>query len=296
MKIKATTVYRINLLGPDKPPADDVKRIPQTVSEFDKNGQLIQEVKYTEDGEIDEKNVNVYDESGMLKESLTYLDEEAPAEHKSYERDEEGHVIKAYKHYQDGEKDTIHYNRNAEGRVTEKITIDSFNEEEARETIEYEGEKIARRVITEYDEKTLDESFEYDEKGNLTKHTKWTINEEDATYTSTFNEDGNLEKIVKYNEKGKLLSRITYLYKDKKPVRIVEENPYGTNTTQIKYDEKGNPVEQTEENDAGEMNHRVLKKFNEEGDIIESEILIQRHGSGMDQHYKLYYEYQYFEE
>jgi hypothetical protein len=296
MKIKATTVYRINLLGPEKPEDKDTKRIPHTVSEFDKNGQLVQEVRYTEDGEIDEKNVNVYDESGKLKESMTYLDEEAPAEHKSYERDEEGQVIKAFKHYQDGEKDTIHYNRDAQGRVTEKITIDSFNEEEARETIEYEGENIAHRVITEYDEKTLDESFEYDEKGKLAKHTKWTINEEDATYASTFNEDGNLMQVMKYNEKGKLLSRVVYHYEAKRPVKIVEETPYGTNTSHIKYDEKGNPAEQFEENDAGEMNHKVLKKFNDQGDVIESEILIRRHGNGPDQHYKLYYEYQYYEE
>ncbi|MEZ5083812.1 MAG: hypothetical protein R2750_10235 [Bacteroidales bacterium] len=293
-KIKSTTLYKYDLVLKNANAQElDWKKHKFSYTEFDENQNIVCEIKYNEDGEVDEKNINKFDKKGNLIEELSYLTEDEIAEHKTYERDEKGNVVKIFKHYQDGEKDTINFIRDQAGKILEKITIDSYNEEEAREIIEYAGEKVISRKEYEYDELVVEESYKYNEKGVLIELTRWTHEDEDSKYKNIYDDEGNIYKALKYNLKDKLISKAEYFYKDGKLAEIAEESPYGKNITRFNYDEAGNVVLQTEENGAGKLNNKAIRKFNEHNDVSETEVFIDFHGKGINQHYVLKYEYEY---
>lgn len=292
--IKSVTLYRQNTVATEGKNEFEKKSFKYNYTEFDESGQLLTELKFNEDGEIDEKIVNSYDDKGRLTEEITYLNEDEMAEHKAYEWDEKGHVAQAFKIYQDGERDTIHYKRDAEGKLVEKVTIDSYNEEEAREIIDYENGKVKQRKVFEYDELMLEETYEYDEKGSISEHSKWTIDDENARYFNSFDTKGHLIKTRRFNLKDQLISQAIYTYAGDQLMKIVEEDQYSTNTTTIVYNDKGDAVEQTEQNKAGEINNQALRKYNDNHDMIESEVWIDLHGKGINQHYILKYEYEYY--
>ena len=294
-KIKSTTLHRFDsVISPSTGNKTESRGYKYSHSTFNEDGQILMEIRYNEDGEEEEKFVNTYDSKGRLTEEITYLSDEEMAEHKSYERNEQGQIIRAYKHYQDGDKDTIHYNRDDGGKLIEKITIDSYNEEEAREIIEYVNDKLKQRKVYEYDELMLDESYNYDDEGNITEYSKWTIEEENSKFFNLFDKKGNLVKAMKHNLKDKLISKAEYMYDADKLVKIIEENQYEKNTTTLTYDDHGNPLEQVELNRAGELNNQAIRKYNDNHDVAESEVFIDFHGQRINQHYVLKYEYEYF--
>ena len=289
-KIKSATVYRLNAKENDP----GSKGYKYSHSTFTEEGQLLGETRFNDEGEVEEKYENRYDDEGRLVEEITYLDHDEIAEHKTYERAQDGTIVRALKHYQDGEKDTVEYKRDGEGRLVEKTTIDSYNEVEAREMIEYEGSQVKARKVFEYDELVLEESYTYDKDGNMTEHTKWTVEDDNARYRNVFDTQGNLLQAMRYDLKGKLLSIIKYRYVEDRLVGIIEENQYGTNTTTLVHDDHGNPLEQAESDQHGELNNKAVRKYNENNDVIESEVFINMKGRGVDQHYLLRYEYEYY--
>ena len=293
-KIKSTTLFKYDLVLKSAQAEElNWKKHKHSYIEFDENQNIVCEIKYNEDGEVDEKNINKFDEKANLIEEMSYLSEEEIAEHKTYERDEKGSVIKIFKHYQDGEKDTINFIRDDAGKIIEKITIDSYNEEEAREIIEYDNDKVVSRKEYEYDELVMEEHFVYNDKGTLSEHTKWSHEDENSKFKNVYNEEGQIYQALKYNLQDKLISKAEYIYQGDNLVEIIEESPYGKSITRIEYDEKGNPVKQTEENGAGKINNRAIRTFNEHNDVAETEVFIDFHGKGINQHYKIKYEYEY---
>lgn len=264
-------------------------------TEYDKNGNVVLELKFNSDQKLEDKFVNKYNADGVLIDEKHYLSYKDLAEHKTYELDDDKKVLKAFKHYNDGSKDTIQYNYDADGNLTEKITIDSYNEEEAKELFEYEGKNLVKRELFEYDDLVSKEEFDYDTKGNVVEETSW--NEDESTKRANeYNEKGNLVKVLFYNKKDELVAKTTYTYNDdNKIVAVAEETPYGNSSTVITYDENGNAIEQIELNQAGELNNSAKRKFNENNDVVETEVFIDLHGKGINQKYELKYEYEYFD-
>ena len=169
-KIKSTTVFRINNPMPDQEAEKKHKGFTYNQTTYDENGQVLTEKRFSEDGEMEERTENKYDANGNLLEEITYLEGDEVAEHMTYERDGKGQVIVAYKHYQDGDRDTIRYDRDEAGRLIEKTTIDSYDEIEAREVMAYVKDKVTSRKVFEYDEMVLEESYAYDGEGKITSH------------------------------------------------------------------------------------------------------------------------------
>jgi hypothetical protein len=49
-----------------------------------------------------------------------------------------------------------------------------------------------------------------------------------------------------------------------------------------------------ESDDNGELNHRIIRKFNENNNLAEVLVTIDRHGRGLNQNYMIQYLYEYF--
>jgi antitoxin component YwqK of YwqJK toxin-antitoxin module len=296
-KRKTKTLYRYPLsVEDDTAQLDEAKKRMVSFTRYDNLGNVLEELKYNDAEEIEEKYINHYDQKGNLVEELIYISDDDIAEHKSYERDDKGKIIKAFIHYQDGSKDTILYSYNPDGLLIEKKTIDVDGEYESKECAVYEQGKIVKKENFEYEEKVLEENFIYDDAGDLTEHQKWSIQEEDVKYINHFDKSGNLIKTLKYNSLDQLIAKTTYTYNEKgQVVEITEELPFGKTITTVRYDDKGNAIEQLEKSENDALNNHVERIYNENNELIRSKIRINYHGRGIDQHYILKYDYEYFD-
>lgn len=296
-KIKSTTLVKYDYVIEDVVAKEiEIKGAKYSYTEFDDKGNVLLEIRYNKSGGVEEKYENKYNDLGQLVEEIIYLSDDEIAQHKTFEYNEQGSIAIAHKHYQDGSKDTVTYHYE-NGQLIEKITTDSDEEVEAKEEFIYKESKLASRKVYEYDELVWDESLDYDESGNLVEQTKWTKDDQDSKYYNHFNEKGNLVKTITSNIKDELLAKSEYFYDDEGLLeKIVEESIYGKNITTLAYDEHKNSIKQVETNQQGEINNEAERKYNENNDVLESEVYVNFHGMGVNQHYILKYDYEYYED
>jgi antitoxin component YwqK of YwqJK toxin-antitoxin module len=274
----------------------EVKGMKYSYNEYDAKGNETLEIKYNAKGRIEEKYKNAYDDNGFLIEEITYLDGKEIAEHKTYERDEKGVILKAFKHYQDDSKDTLEYKYDENGLLLEVKTIDSYGEVEATEISEYENGKLILKEKHEYDELMEKDTYQYDDNGNVIENEHWTEEAGTVRFANSFDDRNNLIESLIYNKKGDLVSKSVYTYNDQnKIVTVIEEAPGVVNTTEIAYDDHGNAIKQEEKNKESLINNSVIRTFNENNDVVETTVFIDLHGRGVNQNYTLKFEYEYYD-
>jgi len=179
----------------------EVKGWKYSYAELDENGNTTLDVKYDLNGKVEDKIKNTFDKNGNLIEEITYLDGREIAEHKTYERDENGKILKAYKHYHDKTKDTINYEYNSDGQLKKITIVDSYGEVESVNVFKYESGRVVLNEKYEYDELIEKEEFVYDENGNLTENEKWTEESGSIKYKNSYDDKNNLLKELVYNKK-----------------------------------------------------------------------------------------------
>ena len=294
-KIKSVRLFKHDDAG--KKDSDSVnKGYKYSMTDYDENGNIILEVRFNPDEELEDKYIYKYDKKNQLIEDIHYLTYKDIAEHKTYDMDEKGKIIKVYKHYNDGSKDTIEYRYNEKDLLIEQVTIDSYDEIEAKNIYEYENENLILEEVYEYDELISKQSFSYDEKGNIIEENKWTEDDGNLRRVNEYNDNNELIKVLFYNRKEKLAAKTEYSYSESGKIsKVTEEDQHGKNITTIQYDDKGNAVEQVETNPNGDVNNKAIRKFNENNDVVETGVFIDLHGTGPNQEYILRYEYDYFE-
>ncbi len=244
-----------------------------------------------------ERQEYVYDAQGQLIEEKNFLETGEIADHMTYKRNGNGQIIEAYKHYLDGSVDTVKYKRDAEGNLIEKRVVDSENETEALEVMNYQGKMMVAHKQFEYDELISEVSFVYDDHGNIIQQEKWNNDEEKRSIENSFDDKGNLIKSLQYNEDDQLIARNIYTYTDDgKPLRIEEETVAGKNITLLEYDEKGNTVKQTETDGEGGIKSQVSRQYNEDNLVTEAEVFIDFQGRAVNQEYILRYSYEFYEQ
>jgi len=292
LTIRKFDVYYPN--GTDGEPAQTGYKYNEVI--YDKDGHVVEELRYTPDGIVEEKNVYRYNNAGRLVEEQSFMDDGELADHKTYEHDDNGKILRMYKHYIDGSKDTVTFTYDEKDNLLKKVTEDSDDEEEAREEAVYENGKLISRKAFEYDDLVLNESFEYDENGQLTEQNRWSAEEEDITYKNFFNENGDIIKTLRYAD-DKLIAKTEYRFNDQHQMTAIEdENRFGKSSTRITFDDKGNPVRQEETNEQGEINSLIQRKYDTDNRVIEAEVQIDYHGRAVNQHYILKYDYESWDE
>jgi YD repeat-containing protein len=267
---------------------------PAYYREYDENGNLTEETIYGPGGYISEKYSFVYN-NGKVAEQKTWLDETTVAEHQFFEY-EGDKLVKIITKYEEGYSDETRLEYDDKGRLVSKITFDD-GEEGEKQLTEYNGNGQTTIKYDEYGNKESEETTETDDKGNVTYRKIIDFNEEteeetryeyDSSGKITGEEhSGNYEGAGRtvenfYDEKGRLIKTIT-------------KTTDGNQTIlEIGYDENGNEITQVEKNDAGELNHTVKRNYDENGNVVDTEVEIFNHGYDMDQHYVIKYEYVYY--
>nr|NQU89865.1 hypothetical protein [Bacteroidota bacterium] len=124
-KIKSSHVFRIDV--PPEGEFDDYRQMPKishTETKYDESGNVLEDIKYDDFGEMTGKVVYQYDEQGRLILEETYSETDELEEKLTFERDNDGKVIREYIHYLDNTTDTIEYHYNPDGKLIRKTLTD----------------------------------------------------------------------------------------------------------------------------------------------------------------------------
>ncbi len=296
--IKSITSYREDyLLKNAQTDKIDTKKFKLSYTEYNKQDKIIEDIRYNQDGSIEQMYKYRYDDKGqMIEETLSYSEDET-AEKRTFELDDKGLVKKEFRPYLDGSVDTLVYNYDSENNLIEKTIIDSDNDIDSKEVFEYNNKKLTKESAYEGTDNLISYNiYKYDEAGNRVETIKWEAEDnKKIKIVDCFNEKGSRTKSLVYNSLNQLISKTIFIEENDKIIQIIEENQYKKDTTNIIYDKKGNIIEEKEYNIKNQLNHKVTKEYNDNNDIIESAVFIDRHEQGINQDYVVRYEYEMFE-
>jgi hypothetical protein len=183
--------------------------------ELKKDGELIFEMEYDDEGNEIQKTVNTFDDKGnVIMHEL--FNEGVLAEKTIYEYNDKGNVIKETREFDEGFPLTTLFKYDEEGRVIEKRVDDSDGELQKRETFAYhpswKDKIVLHEVFDEEDKISLKEENEWEERDGEVKARKFVVNDysldrysrteffdprkrEDHIAMATFN---NKEKVTEY--------------------------------------------------------------------------------------------------
>jgi len=266
---------------------------PAFYREYDENENLIKEIIYGPGGYLSEKYAFVYQDGKMI-EQIVYLDENTIAEHQYFEYQED-RIVKQITKYQEGEDET-RWVYDDMGRIISKTTYDEGDESE-KTIYKYENNLIRKQKFDE-GELILEEFKEMDSEGHLIKFRSNNIVDEEEIITSyRYSASGNLEVETQTSPNGKLIQRIENQYNESgQQISMRTTDGHSSSLIEFKYDDNGNEIFQLETNEDGEINHKVDRKMDSEGNILETDVSIFYHGEGMDSRYHINYNYTFFED
>jgi hypothetical protein len=264
---------------------------------FDDKGNVIEESKFTSDGELEEKNSYEYNNDGkLLLHTLLYAVDDV-TEKRVLTRNEKGNLISEIKYYGSDSGEKTEYEYNAKENVSAVIRYDE------------EGDFISREEIIYDDKDSLRERKTIDAKNNLISRISFTTPVNDEIEES------------EYNEKNEIVSTTTIKFNDKgKELTVRQTNPQGKLISSVlnTYDENGNIIEKInkdfyskkvryEYNDKNlitsqeifDENGMLLRKnmyeYDEEGNLIaEQTYEMDTTRGGRDKHFGTRYEYEFF--
>ncbi len=296
-KIRQISIYRTNLAVAD-PDDDDINGETLMNSVItDEEGNETERIAYNSEGIADEKVFIVYLDGKPIEERIEMNGE--PAERTTREFDSNGRPVKEFRHYLDGEPDQILYVYDDEGRLIKRQLTDSDGEEGENNLLIYENKQLMREEsYNEYGDLESSKAYTYSEDGTIEEVIELSFSGGEQTRLVTlYNETGKVETEKRYDARGRLTARNTYTYdEDGNVITIEEETVAGKNFVTIHYDEAGNNILQEETESDGKAVSRIERSYSEEGRPQTTEVRMENTAVRMGQHYRLRYEYLYFEE
>jgi YD repeat-containing protein len=265
--------------------------------EYDTRGNVIKEASYNIFGDFDTLNIYKYDEKGFLIEQYIHYDEDEVAETHRMENREDGKPLREFVEYQDGSLDTVTFTYDADGNLLEEVEMDADGIIESHDIYEYSDGKMVHETIYGPDETRMTENTHtYDENGNLVESKLWNSEAGDqGRVVHEYDEKGQRTETLRYNASGQLIARTIFILDEKgNVVELEEEDTTGLRRTKIGMDENGNMILQEETNEAGELNVRIERMYNEDGEQIESSVFIDRHDQTPEVYYTIKYEFEYY--
>ena len=295
--IKSALTYHIELGSEETLEIKTKETLKQEVV-FDVQGNVAEHIQYLPDGSVEDRVTNSYSTEGKLTEEVLYDPDGEIAERRTMEYSENGNLLKEVKHYLDGAQDIITYRYDGAGHLLEKIFGDNSGWIEKREVFTFEGDKLT--AVKEFDEdNTLlkEVTFTYDADGNLEESSESPTRDMSGRKVSIYNINALPEVIKYYGESGSLIARHTYEYNEKGQVTdIKEETQSGISSSHTEYDENGHAIVMEDRSANEELNHRIERTFDGEGNLLISHVFINGQGRNLNQHYLERIEYTFFDQ
>ena len=223
---------------------------------YDDNGNIVCETYVVDASSQNPTEVYTYtweyDEAGnLVTYKMVYNNDNSFNTITEYKYDERGNLLdeycRVYPEEENGFLGRITYEYDANNRVIKKMESYSEGEIYQWETYEYDAAGNQVRTLIGYNtqsEASIEQKFEYDDRGNLIKHTNIQRGELAWYIVYEYDEEGRVLKKLEYNEKDELGK--SYLYE---------------------YDKWGNEI-QYEEAWQGEVQIRKNREYDENGIMI----------------------------
>ncbi len=263
---------------------------------YDESGRLTREISYDASGEVQEHLTYRYDDQGRRVEMRSFYgdDQDSLIEGISYTYDDSDQPVSAVKQYADGSEDQILYKYNDAKKLVEKRVLNDEGEQEELEQWRYEKGLEVWYERRDFEEPVFREEQEYDNQGRLSVVTLWEAETERTVFHKLFyNDEGLRNRIEKYDDQGKLVSVIEIpAFAKGEPLEMTENVGGRVSTNKYDYDESGNLTRHIELNPAGEVVTEVVKTYDESGRLLSTEVTNDRQGMGMNQRYRIEYEYE----
>ncbi len=294
---KTVNIFRRNLGYPAFNKTADENTVLHSSSEYNQQGLLLEQKVFDADGNLFEYVLNAYNENGFLVSEKYIAGDVETTEEKSYQRNENGLILSEFKHYADGSIDTTKYEYDSQFRIISMHTFDEEGDLETKEVFEYQGEYLKKKeVYDNLDNLLLREEIKVDEQGNTREVIRWD-DESDETTRAIFlyNNAGLKVEEQKFDEEGTLVDHIKFIEDESgRVMSIVEQGQTKETRTHFQYDEQGNQILQVVVNAENKEIVRVERKFNEDNEMIYSNVFVDGEGRSLNQHYEVVVEYTYF--
>lgn len=219
---------------------------------LDKDGRVIKEILYNEDGSVDQRTEYEYDAAGNLIKELQYDKNTGSVDAiRKYEYDQDGNETKYLYYNIDG---TVHASRTYETEYDGNgvLTKRSCTDNDGRTVCwEYDGSGKLTRSIQYDSDGNISDILEYDANGNEAKRVSYNADGSmDGRYEYTYNANGNMIQEIGYGRDGVLYVRMEYEY-----------DKYGRVTKFVSYDGDGNVETQEEHTYTYDANGNLTQEF-----------------------------------
>ncbi len=288
--IKKITIVRHNLMG-NNDQSDNGNIVNEIF--YDEHGNETERLNYNFDGDLEEHIIVKYENNHAVEERLEIGG--VVTERTTRIFDDNGRVKTEERHYMEGGSDVISFTYEGDNLVLKQV-VDTDEEEGEKEIWEYEENKLRRTVSYNMFGNIESEKFyEYDGDGLITEITETSFRDDLPEKTvSIFNEKGNLTIEKRYDNKERLVARTTVHYlENNKPHIFEEETVRGKKITTLEYDEAGNNITREENDQHGQRISYVERTFDDSGNMLTAEIVMEPTLQNPGQHYRLEYKYEY---
>ena len=297
-KIKSITALHFDYI-PNEEGEEEIQLegYKTALEEFDNSSNLVKEITFDENENIEQVYVYKYNENGKPIEEILYYDSDEVVNRKTYKISGNGNIEKETIFYSEEEMDTIAFNYNEENQLTEKVHYNSDNEIETIEKYVYLNNNLVENSIYDGANKlTFQKLFKYNEKNN---EIEFESNDliENIKFRKEYDYDGEGRRIesLTYNAKEQLIEKSNYEYnKGNKAVQIIEETAFKKNTIKFSYDEIGNMICQEEYNKNNELISSIKRVYDENNLHLETDVIINKIKEGITQHYLTKNEYEFY--
>jgi len=295
-KLKQIDLYRTSLIitDPDEPETSDVIPVNRVI--YNEEGHETERITFNSDGEIEERVVITYQQGKPVEEALEMAGE--LAERTTREYDEQGRVLREFRHYLDGDPDEILYKYDADGHMIHRQLTDSDGEEGEKQVWKYENGKLVREeVYNEYGDLEISKTYTYTEDGTPEETVELSFaGGEETRMVTLYDESGKMSAEKRYDARGRLVSRQLLTQDENGLTSVIEEETVtGKTIIRLTYDEAGNNILHEETTEEGEPLTTIHRSFDTENRISSVEVRTENTRTRSGQHYQLRYEYQFFD-
>ncbi len=264
-------------------------------AEFDQNGLPTEEIKYFDNGQIEEIHHYEYNDKGnTLKHKIT-VPGEGIEESFITERDANGNPIKITKYYGEEAGEVTLYTYNTNAKPIQIDQYDADGEHEQTEWLIYDDQSkaIKKHVKNYQDETETFYVFSYNDKNLLTLQ-----EEQDAEgklvgrLSFDYDEEGKEVNSKQTNEDNKKIAEVLTIYNELGKMIRRESHSFYVRISEYEYDGKGNLVEEALSDENGYVITRSRYVYDEKDHVIEETLYeTDLTRAGRDTHLIHRYEY-----
>jgi len=261
-------------------------------------GKPILESQHNQFGDAEQQTLSEYNDTGFLVREVLREPDGEILEEKTFEPDDQQRVKKEFRHYLDGTFDVLEFFYDEKGHVVRKILSDDEGEVETEEVFEYRNGLLMKETLLESGKEPIKETvYIYDNDDFLdSKQVNDLASDQVIRQEYSYNEAGHRDAVLTYDGSGELIERILLNLDEKgRPVGIEEENRQKKNKTVLTYDERDNIIFQEETDIYGDIVSKVVRAYDKNGWLLQSEVEVRNPVLAANQHYEVYHEYEFYD-